>query len=30
MAYELNDKVYLLIPIGVNGTKSELIAYTLN
>ena len=30
MAYELNDKVYLLIPIGGNGTKSELIAYTLN
>ena len=30
MAYELNDKVYLVITIGGSGTKSELIAYTLN
>ena len=30
MAYELNDKVYVVITIGGSGSKSELIAYTLN
>ena len=30
MAYELNDKLYLVIPIGGSGSTSELIAYTLN
>ena len=30
MGYELNDKLYLVIPIGGSGSTSELIAYTLN
>jgi quinoprotein glucose dehydrogenase len=30
MGYELNDKVYLVIPVGGSGRTSELIAYTLN
>ena len=29
MAYELNDKVYLVIPVGGSGRTSELIAYNL-
>jgi len=30
MAYELNNKLYLVIPIGGSGNISELIAYSLN
>jgi len=30
MAYELNNKVYLVIPIGGSGITSELIAYSIN
>ena len=30
MAYELNNKLYLVIPIGGSGNISELVAYSLN
>ena len=30
MGYELNNKVYLVIPIGGSGITSELIAYSIN
>ena len=30
MVYELNNKLYIVIPVGGDGIKSELIAYSLD
>jgi hypothetical protein len=30
MVYELNNKVYIVVPVGGDGIKSELIAYSLD